>query len=292
MLSFSTMKHAYLILAHNEFELLQILVSRLDDFRNDIYVHIDCKVKVLPAIYVEKSKLYILEKRLDVRWGDVSQIQAEYVLFETAFANGPYQYYHLLSGVDLPLKSQDYIHQFFDQNSGKEFVGYTTSILPSQIIRKVQRWHLFPKQFRNKSLAIRIPRAVYLGFQEILGIKRNKDVIFKKGSNWVSITDALVKYVIEHKEWTLKVFSNTFCGDEFFIQTLCWNSSYRNNIYNEIDDGLGCMRAIGWRDGLLKDWGPEDFDSLKFSSALFARKFNSTDMQFINNVLKLSSNAS
>ena len=54
------MKHAYLILAHNEFELLQILVSRLDDFRNDIYVHIDCKVKVLPAIYVEKSKLYTL----------------------------------------------------------------------------------------------------------------------------------------------------------------------------------------------------------------------------------------
>ena len=35
------MKHAYLILAHHEFGLLQTLIDCLDDVRNDIYVHID-----------------------------------------------------------------------------------------------------------------------------------------------------------------------------------------------------------------------------------------------------------
>lgn len=286
------MKHAYLILAHSEFKLLQILVSCLDDFRNDIFVHIDYKVKVLPELRTEKSGLYLLENRLDVRWGDVSQIQAEYALFETALANGPYQYYHLLSGVDLPLKSQDYIHQFFNENIGKEFIGYTNETLPSTIERKVQRWHLFPRQFRNKSLVIRIPRATVLVFQELFGIERNKNVNFKKGSNWVSITEALVKYVVDNKAWALKVFRNTFCGDEFFIQTLCWNSIFRKNLYNEIDDGTGCMRAIGWRNGILIDWGPNDYDVLKESPALFARKFNSSDMKFINDVLKISCNAS
>lgn len=36
-------KHAYMIIAHNEFDLLEILVRLLDDPRNDIYVHIDAK---------------------------------------------------------------------------------------------------------------------------------------------------------------------------------------------------------------------------------------------------------
>lgn len=35
------MKHAYLILAHGDFALLQCLVSALDDERNDLYVHVD-----------------------------------------------------------------------------------------------------------------------------------------------------------------------------------------------------------------------------------------------------------
>ena len=30
-------KHAYLIIAHNEFEILKLLVNALDDARNDIY---------------------------------------------------------------------------------------------------------------------------------------------------------------------------------------------------------------------------------------------------------------
>ena len=34
------MKSAYLIIAHNEFEILQMLVSRLDDPEVDIFIHI------------------------------------------------------------------------------------------------------------------------------------------------------------------------------------------------------------------------------------------------------------
>ncbi len=38
-------KHAYCIIAHNNFNQLQILIDMLDDARNDIFVHIDKKVK-------------------------------------------------------------------------------------------------------------------------------------------------------------------------------------------------------------------------------------------------------
>ena len=38
-------KHAYLIMSHNDFYILEKLLRLLDDRRNDIYVHIDKKVK-------------------------------------------------------------------------------------------------------------------------------------------------------------------------------------------------------------------------------------------------------
>ena len=44
------MKHAYLIMAHHEFEVLGKLVQALDDERNDIYIHFDKKVKNYPLL--------------------------------------------------------------------------------------------------------------------------------------------------------------------------------------------------------------------------------------------------
>ena len=60
------MKHAYLILAHNEFWLLQTLIGCLDDPRNDIYVHIDQKVAVLPELHTSQAGLKMIEDRKSV----------------------------------------------------------------------------------------------------------------------------------------------------------------------------------------------------------------------------------
>ena len=55
---------------------------------------------------------------MDVRWGDISVVDAEFALFDEAYRRGEYSYYHLLSGVDMPLKTQNYIHRFFEKNAG------------------------------------------------------------------------------------------------------------------------------------------------------------------------------
>ena len=281
------MKHAYLILAHDEFGLLQTLIGCLDDGRNDIYVHIDRKVKAMPELKAEKAGLQVLEKRIDLRWGDVSMVEAEYALFEAAAARGPYRYYHLLSGVDLPLKSQDYIHRFFEEHDGKEFVGYTLTEMTPEIARRMQRWHLFPRHFSRRRNAYSVVRALGLRFQETLGIRRNRDIDFKKGSQWVSITDGLVRWLLEKKPWTMKTFSHTFVPDECFVQTLAWMSPLRNNLYDTREDGTGCMRAIGWQGSTLVDWSAADLEELAASPALFARKFNSSDPAFIQKIVSL-----
>lgn len=66
------MKHAYCILAHNEPELLKVLVSLLDDVRNDIYIHLDKMADISKySVLTSKSSVYFIP-RIKVLWGDLS----------------------------------------------------------------------------------------------------------------------------------------------------------------------------------------------------------------------------
>lgn len=179
------MKHAYLILAHNEPELLSLLVERLDDVRNDIYIHFDRKLSILPDIKTQHAGLYILKDRVDVRWADVSMLEAEYKLFHAVVDSGSqYSHHHLISGVDLPLKNQDYIHSFFAQHQGKEFVGLHQRPMNSHADRALHYWHPFTRSFRGSGCVFaikRILRYLVIQTQVLLGIRRNTTIPFHKG---------------------------------------------------------------------------------------------------------------
>lgn len=245
-------------------------------------------MKGLPALNATKSEFVMLDERVNVHWGDLSVVEAEYALLKAAALNGPYEYYHLLSGVDLPLKSQDYIHEFCARNSGKEFIGFSTYDYSSELFVKARLWHLFPEDFKNKSILKHILRTGFLRVQKLLHISRNKKLTMKKGTQWVSVTDAFVHMLLESEQYVIKTFGHTFCPDEIYKQTLCWNSGFKDKVFDCSDEGHSCMRAIGWKDGQLIDWSPTDYDELKDSPALFARKFNSQDMEFIEKIVSLT----
>lgn len=284
------MRHAYLILAHNEFPILRKLITLLDDDRNDIFIHYDKKVKTIPEIPTLKSNIFIIEKRIDVRWADVSVVEAELNLFEYAYNKNEYEYFHLLSGVDLPIKSQNEIYHFFESNAGKEFIGFYQGENSKEIVRKVQKFHLFPKSFRETqgiiNLVKRLIRSSSLFIQDVLNYKRNRKVQFKKGTQWLSITKDLVELVLSKKNDILQQYAHSFCPDEIFIQTICWNSEYKKNIYNSNNEGLGCMRFIQWKNNQILDWESKDFDILVNSPYLFARKFSTKDLNIVNKLVK------
>lgn len=283
--------HAYLILAHNEFEILQLLIQAIDDERNDIYIHFDKKVKELPVLNVKHAGLHVIADRVDVRWADASMLEAEFILFETAVKNREYDYYHLLSGVDLPLKSQDEIHRFFADNRGKEFIGFYQGDATELIKRRVNYYHLFPSNFREtKGVANttrRIIRAAFLRFQQLFGLKRNKNIEFKKGTQWISVTHDFVKYLISQKEKAAKIYRYSFCSDELLAQTICWNSPFRNKLYDITDEGRGCMRHIGWKNNQLAEYSMEDLETLQQSEAMFARKFSSKHIDIAKRLLAI-----
>lgn len=281
------MKHAYLIMAHGSFDVLRMLLAALDDIRNDVYIHFDGKIEHLPTIRMERAGLYILERRVKVYWGDVSQIRTEYALFETAFANGVYSYYHLLSGVDFPLKNQDYIHHFFLNNEGKELIGFSQYDIKKEVEQKVGRHHLFSQSFRSNNLYKRILRASFLRLQELLRIKRNEDVDLRKGANWSSMSASFIAYLIPMKSQVLKMYKNSFCADEIYKQTICWNSPYRCRIFNSGDEAKGIMRAVNWKGRKVFDWTIDDYELLMQSEFLFGRKFSDENIEVVNKIFEV-----
>lgn len=258
--------HAYLILAHNEFGILQHLISALDDKRNDIYVHIDAKVRELPELIVHRSGLMVIEDRIKTFWGDVSLMEAEYKLLQAAYKRGGYEYYHIISGVHFPLKSQNVIHEYFEGIGGKSVLSYMDTS-EKEIHYKFGRYHFFVKSQSGKfkktcNLLWRLFLLAQKPFPE-----RNVEAFTNKRSQWCSLSEEAVACLIDHKEDARRMFRRSLCCDEFFVPTVL------------------SMNSIGWTESNMlfmkfRIYSPKvleesDYDDIMNSGSLFARKFTS-----------------
>ena len=273
-------KHAYLIMAHTQPELLKKLLKMLDNERNDIYLHIDSKAKDYPldeiAAVLQKSKC-IFTERTDVKWGSYSQIHCEMVLLKEAVKT-EHAYYHLLSGMDLPIKSQEQIFAFFEKYNGLEFVDEDGATISEAALSRVKYTH----KFYGKAGSVKdILGALSVKGQKLLGVDKTQkygNIIFQKGRNWFSITHGLAKLVVEKEDWIQEVFGQSVCGDELFLQTVARNSEYAEKICNqntmpEVPD----TRYIDWKRGSNNNpyvFRKDDFEELKNALGLFARKFD------------------
>ena len=118
-------KHAYLIIAHNQPQLLKMLCQLLDHPCHDIFIHVHAEAKGFDFEEIKnavKSSCITFIPRVVVRWGGYSLVNCEMNLLKAATAKDTYSYYHLLSGADMPLRSAQQLYEFFEDNSGKEFV--------------------------------------------------------------------------------------------------------------------------------------------------------------------------
>lgn len=269
-------RHAYLVMIHNNFEQFKILLQCLDYEKNDIYVHVDKKVKHFNEEeffgFVKKGKLNFLKNRIDVCWGGFSQIRCEIELLKEATKTN-HTYYHLISGVDLPLKTQEEIYNFFEASYGVEYVHFDSKDLKGEYKERINKYYLFTG--KNKNVIQKIVNKVLLILQ--FNINRLKsDMALGKGANWFTITDKLAKYVLENEKMIYKKYNHTVTADEMFLQTLVLNSSYKEKLYNKNynDDYSSILYCIDWNRGNPYEYKIEDYEFLINSNMLFARKFN------------------
>ncbi len=275
-------KHAYLIMAHNEFHMLRKLLNELDDERNDIYIHIDRKTRYVNtdeiASWVKSSKVFFT-KRINVHWGHISVVKCELELLKAA-AKEEYHYYHLISGLDFPLKTQDEIHDYLE-NENSEFLNYhLDGEIGDSFLYKIRYYYPlmrivgkgeFDGPGKKKALLRKFGEWQWwlVKFQERKGINRLKDdVTYYKSSQWFSITHDFVEYILANKNRILRKYRLTNTPDEFFVIDLAMNSHFAGRVKNNN------LREIDWERGTPYEYTCDDLERLEASDAFFARKIS------------------
>lgn len=208
------MKHAFLIAAHTDPEQLKRLISALDSESSLFYIHWDKKTEFIlneSAVIKElqtHSNIHFIENRIKVYWGGLSQVQATINLLTEAYKNKEVKYFHLLSGVDYPIKPLSYILQFFENNTH----NYLTYI-PEEGKRDyfIDRFYFYDNdyikpQYKKHSIKRAIIYQTLLFIQrctwflvQVLGIRIRKKLNMKyyHGTNWFSLHKNAVTYIIK-----------------------------------------------------------------------------------------------
>lgn len=271
-------RHAYLIMAHNQWNTLIELVKALDDPRNDIYLHLDKKASLPPEAEIKgvvtHSNLYFT-KQFNIVWGGTQMLKCTLNMLEEASSDN-YTYYHFISGVDYPLKSQDEIHDFFASCGNQQFVAYDwNGVKAGRFLNRVQYYHFFSNIIgKNRSASIPICvlsklDGVLLAIQRFLKINR-VNYKFYKGSSWFSITKEVAAAILKEKNKTLNRYRLTLAPDEVWLQTFIQESEFAGQI---ADSNL---RYIKWIQGKSspETLTMDDYENMVSSGKLFARKFD------------------
>jgi len=286
------MKIAYIILAHKYPEQLARLVRQLNSDDVSFFIHIDKKTR--RAIYqqvVDQFKEFenvFFIKRQRSRWGSFECVKATLegikAVVETEV---DFDYVIHLSGQDYPIKSREQIERFLEENKGKEFLEYfplPCSKWKTGGLRRLEYWH-----FSWNKIDISIPEkrefksriATILYSLLILPLptrpKFPEEFPLYGGSFFWCLTGKCIKWIdtfVNQNPNFVNRFKYTYIPDEEFYQTLLMSSPFRNKI---ISDDLK-----------YKEWGNDvnashpkilektDFQKLKESKSLFARKFDAT----------------
>lgn len=296
------MKNAYLIIAHGNYEQLRKLVVQLDDANNDIFVHINKNVVApdtdLLTTALKHSNLFFAD-RVSVVWGEYGILDAMVSALKCAATHGKYDYYHVLTGADIPLKTNKSINQFLEKNINVNSSGgkyktnyiYVDDDIDNQTLARAIHYNLLVNYWRDKNNITRklskgINKVGYF-VQSALHVNRLKKLHMSihKGAPWWSITDELAQYVLKNEDWIRENFGRyTFGADELAIQTLVMNSEYKDSIYRPKETSKINMnvRLIDWKRGRPYTFRACDYQELIQAQHLFARKFDDhTDKKII-----------
>lgn len=272
------MKHAYLIMAHNNFGVLQRLIDALDHECNDIIVHIDKKVKTQPELTVVRSNLYFCCKRVSVHWGHCSQIEAEFVLFEESLQRGNYDYVHLISGTHFPLHNQDIIHEFFNNHHGISVVS-PQCWTREDVLYKLGLRHYFLANANSVGLFSHVCNILWrLSMRLQPKSQKRADLLFHgKFSQWLSLSHSDLQRILPYKREVHKKFKYSFCGDELFMPYIFHKAGIKPFEFPK----LLFQNFVG---ASPKNIDSDDFKSLVNSGFMFARKFSDNDLNIIDRI--------
>ncbi len=123
------MKFAYIILSHKLPEQLFRLVSQLDYSQNVFVIHLCMNTgkedfKKAKELFKNIPNVFFC-KREDGSWGEFGIVQAVINGMELLMEKrAEFDYLHVISGNDYPIKSNRFLKDFFKKNFGNQFLWY------------------------------------------------------------------------------------------------------------------------------------------------------------------------
>lgn len=237
------LKIAYVVLCHDEPELLRRTALALNYADDKIFVHVDNKrdISDFYSSTTDLKNICFIENREDIYWGGFNSVVATIKLFRRVIEDDiHYDRIVLLQGKDYPLHSPHYIHNFFAERSNEEFCkakNITVSYNPKEYMQCCGCWIMDGKN----TLPKRILRKVFSIMNTKLKVKYRKGYFSFKGQKWdvykgwaqIALTRECVEHIIrvydEMPKYN-KFIKYRFPPDEIYFHTIVHNSSFKNKI--------------------------------------------------------------
>jgi hypothetical protein len=278
------MKIALLIAAHTYPELLVRLVKRLEDPAASIFIHIDKRADIrsfAALLRDRKSRDVHLVPRVCSRWGTFGQVNASLSLLRAALATDKEaSMFVLLSGQDYPLLPPKSMVEYFEKNRNASFL--TWERLPwsnwsdAGGFERLTHFHFFlgrnRVEYPSPELAVK-HRLFYSLCRWFLPAARTlpKNMTFYGGTSWWSLSREAAEHIFSflraNRDY-VKIFRYSKASDEIFFQTILLNWNHAKLMNND----LRCVFWDGRRGNYPAVLVGEDFDEIKNSGMLFARK--------------------
>lgn len=271
---------AVVILAHKDVQQVVNLASKLNE-KFEVYIHFDKKINVDSQV-LEKLKNMGVKyySEIYVNWGGWSIGEAAVRMMKHCLKNPNIEYIHLISGQDWPIKNLDDIYQRFDGNN-KIYMSYEKAKSVTKSGENLiwwQKYYFNYDKVMRRTLFGKFYHRFLILFQKLLGINKIKklgiDLEIYTGANWVDLprnaAEYSVKYLENHPN-LLKMLQTGAFSDEFWLQTILCNSPLKECIVNKTLRHINWTKKHGSRPAILDE---EDYENIKNSDAIFARKFD------------------
>lgn len=262
------MKIAHLVLVHKNPPQLERLINALQHEQFDFYIHVDKKSDIQPFLYLAQRKnVHFIKNRTKIYWAAWGTIQATINGFKEILPQ-QYAFINVISGQDFPLKPAAYIYQYLMERKDREFI--TCESIDDEnwnVGPRVRKYHLInwriPGKFRIEKLVNKIlPERKFPYDFEIVG-----------RANWFTLSHESARYVLDFLDKNPRIvryFKYCWGADEFLFSTILYNSYFKERIV----ENLVYVDWSGPQTGHPKLLGVQDFDKLKTTDKLFARKFD------------------
>jgi len=292
------MRIVYLILAHRYPEQLARLIDALDGEGISFLVHVDRRsgAHMFQTVREQLGGRPNLRfvPRVRCRWGAFGIVRATLNGITTAIEQeGSFDYLALLSGQDYPIKTNDFIRSFLAARRGTSFISHHPFPFAEWKHEeggwdRVRYWSfrpwgrllVFP---RERTFRFRVVERLWSALIAAFPLRRRFPAGYHPygGAQFWCLARPHARYIydfVRQNRDFVRFFRRVVVPDEIFFQTILANSHLRAELCNK------SLTFVEWyRPGATLI--SSDFDNLRASTLIFARKFDeSVDAAIIDRV--------